>query len=100
MAQSALAIAGEKYCAVGANRQNPVIAAAIAHASIPALVGLDPLVHSHIDAEIADLEEVVGVAVRRKKFAGFTIASPARLQPEQPFDPVSSNVLAFDQVAS
>ena len=48
MAQSALAIAGEKYCAVGANRQNP---AAIAHASIPALVGLDPLVHSHIVSE-------------------------------------------------
>jgi hypothetical protein len=51
MAQSALAIAGEKYCAVGANRQNPGIAAAIAHASIPALVGLDPLVHSHIVSE-------------------------------------------------
>ena len=41
MALSALAIAGEKYCAVGANRQNPGIAAAIAHASITALVGLD-----------------------------------------------------------
>ena len=51
MAQSALAIAGEKCCAVGANRQNLVIAAAIAHASIPALVGLDPLVHSHIVSE-------------------------------------------------
>jgi hypothetical protein len=55
------------------NRQNPVAVAAIANAVLPALVGLDALVHQNIIseqierehgetiAEIADLEEVARV---------------------------------------
>jgi hypothetical protein len=68
--------AEQRTAFLATNRQNPTVAAAIAHARIPALVGLDPLVHSHIVseqierehgeaiAEIADLEEVVGVVDR------------------------------------
>jgi hypothetical protein len=68
--------AGQRETFLKQNRQDPVVAAAVAHASIPALTGLDPLVHQHIVseqierehgetiAELADLEEVVGVVDR------------------------------------
>jgi hypothetical protein len=58
------------------SRHSPLVAAAIAHASIPALVGMDALQHQNIVAEqiaqehgqviaeIRDLEEVVGVVDR------------------------------------
>lgn len=61
---------------IAANRQNPTVAAAIANAAIPALAGLDAMQHQHIVAEqlqrehgeilaeLADLEEVVGVVDR------------------------------------
>jgi hypothetical protein len=61
---------------IDSNRQNPVVVAAIIHSSIPALAGLDAIQHQNIVneqmhqehgetlAELADLEEVVGVVDR------------------------------------